>query len=59
MTVRVTFRYSSSSNPNSRPSGKTNLTLTTTDTSYSALKAMIQAKYLGWHHIEIVDIDIK
>jgi len=56
MTVRVRIRYSSSKNSSAPPSGVTTVSLNTTDTSYSALKAMIEAKYPGWSNIQIIEI---
>ena len=55
MMVRVRIRYSSSKN-SSAPSGVTTVSLNTTDTSHSALKAMIEAKYPGWSNIQIIEI---
>ena len=55
MTVEVHYRYSTT--PNGYAEYITTERLTTTDTSYFALKAMIEAKYP--HRYNIVFIDVK
>ncbi len=54
MTVKVSIKYSTT--PNSVPGMCTTVTLNTTDTSHSALKAMIEAKYHGWYNVQIVEV---
>ena len=55
MTVRVQIKYATM--PNATPSSCTSVTLSTSDTSYSALKEMIQAQHPGWYNIQIISVN--
>ena len=55
MSVRVQIKYATT--PTSTPSSCTCVTLNTTDTSYSALKEMIQAQHPGWYNIQIISVN--
>lgn len=51
---RVRIKYSTT--PGSTPTMNTSVTLNTTETSHSALKSMIKAKYPGWYNIQIIEV---
>ena len=55
MSVRVQIKYATT--PTSTPSSCTTVVLNTTDTSYSALKEMIQAQHPGWYNIQIISVN--
>ncbi|MBQ7696341.1 MAG: hypothetical protein IJT50_14600 [Lentisphaeria bacterium] len=54
--MKVTVQVKYATTPTGIPGCNTVVTLDTTDTSYSALKEMIQARFHGWYNIQILSV---